>query len=140
MVWVNKVLWSREHSGECLIDLEECPLSSSNGYLRPSSMVEIIAQSIGFVLAHYHYHLKGQYIGFEKTFVAGYENVTFSSLKIQSDDTLLVKVKKIREVSTIAFVEGQITSLEKKTEICRGVLKLFSEFKKRKTDPKTLKA
>ena len=91
-------------------------------------MVEMMAQSFGFAMAHYHYHLKGKYTGFKKTFVAGHENIIFSKIEIKSDETLYVKVKKIKEISTIAFVEGQVTSFDNKELYCKGILKLFSEY------------
>ncbi len=127
MVWVKTILWSSEAGGECLVDLKEIPLACTNGLLRQSSAIEIMAQSFGFVMAHYHYHLKSQYTGFKKTFVVSYKKVSFSNLKIKDDQALRIKVIKEREVSTIAFVNGEVSSVEQQLLYCRGQLKLFSE-------------
>ena len=127
MVWVKKILWSDEDGGECLVDLNEIPLASSGGFLRQSSMIEIMAQSFGFVMAHYHYHLKSQYTGFKKTFVISYKKMSFSNHHIKEDKTLRIKVKKEREVSTIAFVNGEVYSTDRQYLYCQGQLKLFSE-------------
>ena len=127
MVWVKTILWSDEKGGECLIDLNEAPLSCSDGFLRPSSMIEMMAQSFGFVLSHYHYHIKSQYTGFKKTFVVSYKKVVFSPHTIKHNQMIRVKVFKEREISTIAFINGQVTSVDGSLTYCEGQLKLFSE-------------
>ena len=127
MVWVKKILWSDEDGGECLVDLNEIPLASTDGFLRQSSMIEIMAQSFGFVMAHYHYHFKSQYTGFKKTFVISYKKMSFSQYNIKDTQTLRVKVNKEREISTIAFVNGKVSSNDGNIIYCEGQLKLFSE-------------
>ncbi|MEC8624846.1 MAG: hypothetical protein VXY34_08510 [Bdellovibrionota bacterium] len=127
MVWVKTILWSDEDGGECLVDLNEIPLASTDGFLRQSSMIEIMAQSFGFVMAHYHYHFKSQYTGFKKTFVISYKKMSFSHHNIRGDKILRVMVNKEREISTIAFVNGKVISNDGNLIYCKGQLKLFSE-------------
>jgi predicted hotdog family 3-hydroxylacyl-ACP dehydratase len=127
MVWVSSVLWSSETSGECTVNLKDFPLACSYGQLRQSSMIEILAQSFGYVMAHYHCNSKSHLTGFKTTFVVGYRSMKFSSHQVNDEEILKIKVSKEREISPITFIKGTLTSFKKDHIYCEGQLNLFSE-------------
>ena len=127
MIWVSEVLWSTQTSGECIVNLNEFPLAFSNNQLRRSSMIEMMAQSFGYVMSHFQFNSKNHHTGFKTTFVVGYKNIRFSSHCVKDSNILRVKVRKEREIAPITFIRGTITSIKEDSIYCEGQLNLFSE-------------
>ena len=113
MVWVDKVLdWSRNH-GEVLIEVKGDALYMSPEGLRPSSLLEFIAQAYGFCWICYTiYVLDPGSNGMAQAMVAGFKEAQFAPpsamRKVRPGDTLRVKLSDMRRKGPITFLRGQV--------------------------------
>lgn len=123
MIWVSEVLESDAEGGICLINTNKNENYFSSDGLRRSSLIEIIAQSFGYLMGHFKNSTKP----LDKAFLVGIEDFQFIEFDLWPSENLVVKVKIKRVVGQVSFVEGSVSTELSKEVYGEGLIKLYSE-------------
>lgn len=126
MVWIDAVTEVDTTGGICLVEVKEAPYLN-NGRIRPSSFIEFIGQSYGYVSACQnkvfpdHQRKKP-----EVAYLCGIKDFEISDVKIGIGEKLRVVVKKTHELGPITLVEGKVFT-EAGQVIASGQIKLYAQ-------------
>ena len=109
-VWVDDVISFSEAGGECATTLKKDAAYMSPEGFRPSALIEMCAQSYGYIMAA-HQTSKGHstHGPLKKAYLTSLKDAVLpdcSSLK--PGETLRIHVDSIRAVGTITLLRGQI--------------------------------
>lgn len=125
MVWVDFVVPSMEDSGECIVILDEEKLYFSNGEVRQSAYIEMMAQSFGFINA-YREKVAGNDQMLKDAFLVGFEKVSYGDYLPKNGDKLSIQISLNRQIGPVSYINGLITNEDKSITYCGATLKLFS--------------
>ncbi len=131
MVWIDQVNSVTPQNGECQVTLRESGHYMAPDGLRPSSMVEFIAQSYGFTRAAQHLLgcLKGTHIPTQVFLVGIREGHFFSDVSdipiLGPGSILIIKTFNTREIGPLTLFDGHITSANG-IQLFEAKLKVYS--------------
>jgi predicted hotdog family 3-hydroxylacyl-ACP dehydratase len=129
-LWVDEVSWVKQEEGECRVYLRsDANYADQNKRIRPSSFIEWMAQSYGFVAATQA--LSGLIEVRkkpEKTFLVQIRNLIVSATdhKIVDQDWISVHVKRTHQMGPLTLLEGTVTSSQSLV-LASAKLKVFAE-------------
>jgi hypothetical protein len=117
MLWVDEVIEAQCGEsglvGICKVYLRrERSFMAANGSVRPSAVVEWIAQGYGFVKASHRRREGFGLSGFGRAFLVSIGNCEVNLAGIEHSDAVLVHVKEVREMHPAYIVDGRVTSLD----------------------------
>ncbi|MBX2994195.1 MAG: hypothetical protein KF681_05225 [Bdellovibrionaceae bacterium] len=128
MVWIDEVTAYGPEGGEALVHLKPEGLYFSNGELRPSSLIEFMAQGQGFVGAC---HVRDQNVVQtpKRAFLVAVTKAEFGDAipKVRAGDTLRVEVGPSRQLGEIHVFKGSVTTSSGDL-LCSAQLKVFISF------------
>lgn len=130
MVWIDWVTEYGPTAGECLIDVKADALYMSPEGLRPSSLVEFIAQTYGFVwICHVTRNLDPTSKGMSVAMLAAFKDVKFApppAMKaVKAGDRLVCKISGIRAMGPITSFRGQVWNGD--TLLAEAQMRTFSQ-------------
>ncbi len=115
MVWIDEVLSCK--SGETgIIAVCRCSLlgersfKNANGTVRPSTIVEWIAQGYGFAKACHHLSTGHSNEGFGRAYLVGITECEIDMAEIMAESAVLIEVEEVREFPPAYIVDGKVTS------------------------------
>lgn len=130
MIWVDEVL--EASSGErgliatCKVDIRrDRGFVAGNGAVRPSAVVEWIAQGYGFAKAFRRREEGFGLAGFGRAFLVAIANCEVNLEGIEGQDAVLVHVEEVREMHPAYIVDGRVTSLDGAREFGRARITVF---------------
>ena len=131
MVWVDEVLNYSATGGEtCLTLRPDGHYLGDGGVLRPTSCLEFIAQSYGFISVC-HRQFSGDPVSQtpKRAFLASFNDAKFGSRKllrsVKPGDALRIQVKGVRLMGPIISFSGQVS--RGPDVLCESRMKVFSE-------------
>lgn len=134
MVWIDEVMAFDQKSGEARLCLVEDAHYMDEKGLRPASLIELIAQSFGYV--HVCQKLELARAGkpsvpVTKAFLCGIRDAQFSDSLLssppQAGTRLVIRVGNIKTFGPIQSIDGQVCLADSGEEIASANLKVFSE-------------
>lgn len=134
MVWVDEVMAFDQKSGEARVRLAEGAHYMDEKGLRPASLIELIAQSFGYV--HVCQKLEQAKAGklsppVTKAFLCGVRDARFAESLQNSPPragrTLIIRVGNIKTFGPIQSIDGQVHDADSGEELASANLKVFSE-------------
>lgn len=130
MVWIDWITDYGPTHGECLIDVKPDALYMSPEGLRPSSCVEFIAQTYGFVwIAYVTRVLDPDAKGMSIAMLAAFKDVTFAPpdvmRSVKPGDRLVCKISGLRRLGPITTLRGQL--FNGATLLAEGQIRTFSQ-------------
>jgi predicted hotdog family 3-hydroxylacyl-ACP dehydratase len=130
MVWVDQILEYGANHGESLVHIKaDAHYMNENG-LRPSSCLEFIAQSYGFIsICHRKFTGDPVHQAPRRAFLASFKDAMFcpeTLLKsVRAGDILNVRISGVRQMGPIILFQGQV---HRGNELlCESQMKVFSE-------------
>lgn len=113
MVWIDQVTGYSATAGECLVEVKPDALYMGPEGLRPSSCVEFIAQTYGFVwICHVIKNVDPNSRGMSVAMLAAFRNVRFASpdkmRKVGAGDRLVCQISGIRWLGSITSFQGRV--------------------------------
>src|SRR3989338_2473617 len=78
--------------------------------VRPSALIEWIAQSYGFAKA-YAAHRTGETGGLKRAYLVGITEAEVCSAGLETESAVVVKVVEVRELPPACIVDGEITNI-----------------------------
>lgn len=113
MIWVDRITDYAATEGASEIDVRTDAHYMSPEGLRPSSCVEMIAQTYGLVwTCHVIKNVDPQSKGMSVAMLAAFKDVKFASPSVMAGvregDRLVVKISKVRWVGPIASFRGEV--------------------------------
>ena len=128
MLWIDEVLWIREDEGECRVSLrKEAHYFDEEGMIRPSSLVEWMAQGYGFVRACQILNRQDEGLKKpEKTYLAAISDVAFHENcrdVIKPGGDIRIHIRTVRELGPLMLVQADIRT--EKTNLASGHLKVY---------------
>jgi predicted hotdog family 3-hydroxylacyl-ACP dehydratase len=138
MMWIDEVSAFDEQGGEARVLLRADGYYMNSRGLRPSSVVEFIAQTFGFVsvcqgLSHSQSTQTSDSApsGLKKAFLAAVRDVNLSVLEsgpaVTAGTRLVIRVGNVKQFGPIRSFDGWICTESPSREIARANLKVFSE-------------
>jgi predicted hotdog family 3-hydroxylacyl-ACP dehydratase len=130
MIWVDQVLdCGRDEQGifgTCRVQVHAgSNFRSANGEVRPSSVVEWIAQGYGFMKAC-HRRGEGHGVkGFGRAFLAGISECEVDLSRLGSETSVRVSVREVRDMHPAYIVEGSVTSEDGTKSFGRARITVF---------------
>lgn len=130
MIWVDEVL--ETHQGErglrgtCRVQINrDRGFMAADGNVRPSAVIEWIAQGYGFVKAAHRRQEGYGLAGFGRAFLVAISNCDVNLQGLQGMQAVLVHVEEVREMHPAYIVDGKVTSLDGKIEFGSARLTVF---------------
>jgi predicted hotdog family 3-hydroxylacyl-ACP dehydratase len=116
MVWVNEVLETKKGErglvGTCLVDLRiKSHFHRADGTVRPSAIIEWIAQGYGYAKACQRKKEGFGLTGFGRALLMAISNCEVSLGEIEKQDAVIVHVTEVREMHPVYMVDGKVTNL-----------------------------
>jgi predicted hotdog family 3-hydroxylacyl-ACP dehydratase len=113
MVWIDWVTRYSAVDGECLVDVKKDALYMGAEGLRPSSCVEFIAQTYGFVwICYVTKVLDPTSKGMSVAMLAAFKDVKFAAPEViqgvKQGDRLVCKISGIRAMGPITSFQGEV--------------------------------
>jgi len=131
MVWVDQVLDYSDTEGEtCLTVKSEGHYMDPQGSMRPSSCLEFIAQSYGFIsICQREFSGNPIKSAPKRAFLASFNDAKFAAQSVMKSvkpgDVLNIKVTSVRAMGPIILFSGQV---RRGTDtLCETRMKVFSE-------------
>lgn len=130
MVWVDEVLSTARGenglAGTVKIELRrDRSFFDAAGSLRPSAVVEWIAQGYGFAKACRRREDGFGLAGFGRAFLVAISNCDVDLSGIEGQPAVLVHVSEVREMHPAYIVDGRVTSLDGAREFGRARITVF---------------
>jgi hypothetical protein len=125
MLWVDKVLWSRDGEGECLVELKRDAHYYDSGEIRTSSFIEWMAQSYGLVSA-----VSDNAGTPKKAFLAAISNANFNLEKIvgSNDKRLVIYTSLKCRLDNLYVVDSTVRFDGCPDVLASATLKLYTEY------------
>ena len=132
MVWVDEVLSLRPTengiAGECLVRLHADALyRMPDGSIRPSAIIEWIAQSYGYVKAC---QFKTGAFGeakMKRAYLVGVTQCEAHVALLATETELVVFVEEVRELPPASIVQGKVASRDGTRAYGSALIKLFAD-------------
>lgn len=130
MVWVDHVTRVTATDGECSVKLRNDALYMGSEGVRPSSMIEWLAQGFGYLRALQHlYGLLPMSALPSRVFLVGIKDaqypVALHELDLKEGDELGIHVGNIKTLGPITLFDGSIFS--RASKIFEAKIRVFSE-------------
>jgi predicted hotdog family 3-hydroxylacyl-ACP dehydratase len=131
MVWVDQILQIDSKGGEALIHLDPKAHYMDREEVRPSSVVEWIAQTYGYVRACQNL-MSGDgpsTVKISHAYLASFKNLLFLEKfdsRIQAQKSLAVYVQTLRDLTPLKTVYGEVKTLAGK-KIATGEITVYSD-------------
>ncbi|MES2856224.1 MAG: hypothetical protein V4692_10195 [Bdellovibrionota bacterium] len=126
MVWVDEVISADGVSGECAVNVKSDALYMSDGFLRPSSAVEFLAQAFGYANAAFAVSSGTTAAAPKKAFLVSVTKCEMSTELVRPGMRLAVKIFNIKPVGPILLFDGEVVDSNSHV-VCRASLKVYSE-------------
>lgn len=130
MVWVNQILRIDSKGGEALIHLDPKAHYMDREEVRPSSVIEWVAQTFGYVRACQSLMSgDGPTAKISHAYLASFKNLLFLEnfdSSIQAQKSLAVYVQTLRDFSPLKTVYGEVKTLTGK-KIATGEITVYSD-------------
>jgi hypothetical protein len=130
MVWIDEVLSYGPTGGECLVCIRDDAHYMTDGKIRPSSLIEFIAQARGFIsVCELLDSQTSEQRGLKEAFLVSITDGAFEDLEkfpeIKIDKKLFVRVGPSRSLGAISLFSGSVWTSQ---EHCVGSaqIKVFS--------------
>ena len=136
MMWIDEVSSFDEKGGEARVLLKQNGYYMDSRGLRPSSVIELIAQTFGFVsvcqgLAAQAKVSEAVPPALKKAFLAAVRDVDLRALEagpaVEAGTRLVIRVGNIKQFGPIHSFDGWVSSESPSRELARANLKVFSE-------------
>lgn len=131
MAWLDEVLSCGASAGECRVRVrQDAHYMGPNG-MRPSSLIELIAQAYGIMSITHEMIVHGDNAKpLKRAFLAAFSDVIFpSSLEalgsIRDGDLLLARISGIRQIGPITAFHGSVRRGE--NTLCVAKMKIYTE-------------
>lgn len=131
MIWVDQVRAFTETGGETTVLLKaDAHYMRDDGSLRPSSCLEFVAQSYGFI-SICHREFSGNPVSRppQRAFLASFNDAKFAGKDLFKDlkpgDELQIHLSGARAMGPIILFQGRVSHGE--TVLCECRMKVFSE-------------
>ncbi len=128
MVWVDEVIVADETGGTCRVDLKHDGLYLTDGSLRPSSLIELMAQSFGYIIAANQRRSPSDGPKISKAFLISISN---SKLEYRPDigagRSVNVHISNVRTIGSVTLFNGSVL-LSDGTPLGTADLKVYSEY------------
>jgi len=126
-VWIDEVISVDKTGGRCLTEIKDAPYVNE-GLLRPSSFIELIAQTYGFV--HICQIILGLGEGLErptKTYLVGIRGMQMNSdSQVSIGESIGIVVKNVGQLGPLVLVDGKVFNSEEKC-LASGQIKIFAQ-------------
>lgn len=134
MVWIDEVMAFDQKCGEARVRLAENAYYMGENGLRPASLIELIAQSFGYIQACQRLERAkaGQPTNpVTKAFLCGVRGARFAAnlqeSPPQAGATLVIRIGSIKTFGPIQSVDGEVCDAESGEQLASANLKVFSE-------------
>ena len=126
MVWIDALVKAEgEKSGRCFVELDKNKPYFKNGRFNNLALIEFIAQSYGFILAHSHKDRPED--GLNKAFIVGHEKMKLYKGLFNHGKKLYVDIEVQNFIGPFRCVKGKGLSEDESDVFCEGIVKLFSD-------------
>jgi len=125
MVWIDSVTLYEEIRGTALLTLKADGLYMTDGFLRDSSSVELIAQAYAFCNAAFLKYSKGTESRIERAFLAAIKDFKSAGRKLPPGTELRIEVTKLRNFGPIVLIRGEVFAGQ--DLVASGELKVFAQ-------------
>lgn len=127
MVWVDEVVSADAVEGVCRIHLSKEAGYMGPGGVRASSAVEWMAQAYAYTRVCYARSAgaPGQK-NLSKAYLVGIRQLEFTSTKIPTEGSLIVRVKTVRDLEGLTLLSGRVETSDGQL-LASGTLKVFSQ-------------
>ena len=131
MLWITQVNWVDPEAGECLVQLDPEAHYMNGETIRRTSAIEWIAQAYGFIRACQNriVHSEEEIRNISKAYLISIHEMEYSdnfNLLLRDVASLIVRVKRLRELNPIHIIHGEIITLQDE-KVASGKVKVFSE-------------
>lgn len=130
MIWIDEVLWAKEDSGACSIELKKDGLYMSHGQIRRSAMIEFVAQSFAYIRATQGLLGLGPAMSKPKrAFLVGAKDAQFNiknEKSVSIGQRLVIQIANIRTMASFVLYQGQVLSQDNEL-LVSVAMKLFHE-------------
>jgi predicted hotdog family 3-hydroxylacyl-ACP dehydratase len=131
MVWIDEVLHFSEKAGQCRLRIRAEGLYMDAEGLRPTSCLEFIAQSYGFIsVCHHIYILDPNSKPLSKAFLASIKGAELPATEvlrsIKPGDAITITVDGVRQMGPIVLFNGRVHRGEEL--LCEAQMKVFKEY------------
>ena len=136
MVWIDEVLSCDDESGEASVVIQLEAHYMTRGKLRPSAIIEFIAQAFGYTAACRHLiNSPSATVSIQKAFLVGVRDANLKEVSERSEWTsgerLLVRVGHFKQIGPMQILDGTVllaaTDLAPEKILATANLKLYSE-------------
>jgi predicted hotdog family 3-hydroxylacyl-ACP dehydratase len=126
MVWIDEILSVNETGGVCLVRVKDGAYMSAEG-IRPTSYIEFMAQSFGYVSACQLKVYPNSRPKPTQVFLCGIRDLEINNdKKISEGEQLRIEVKRTHEMGPLILFEGKVFSSDG-TTMAKGQIKLFAQ-------------
>ncbi len=128
MIWIDEVGSSSADGGTCFVTLKREGLYFSEGVLRPTSLIEFLAQGFGYVAAAHKVRCGFSNVpAVQKAFLVAVTQAHFHDLSGAKPGTrLTVTLSDVKQIGPIQLFKGTV-SLDTGAILGTANLKVFSE-------------
>jgi predicted hotdog family 3-hydroxylacyl-ACP dehydratase len=129
MVWVDEVIALTEHGGTCSATLDpEGFYMNAEGALKPTSLIEFVAQSYGYVRGLQEVQQNPQATRSQDVFLVSIGHANFAESQ-PTGGKILIQVELYKELGPLLLVRGSVTT-ESGAELGTMELKLYCEIER----------
>ncbi len=127
MVWIQEVIHADRETGKCRFVYHAKENYSDATGIRPSSFIELMAQSYAFSQAAFA-KASGNALAMNKAYLAGVSDLKIeaNATRLVEGDELTVEVRCYRKLGPLSLVKGRV-STPAGNLVAAGDLKLFAE-------------
>lgn len=131
MVWIDEVVEFAEKHGKCRVTLKADGLYMDTEGLRPTSCLEFIAQSYGFIsVCHHIYILDPNSKPLSKAFLASMKDAELPSpstlSQVKPGDVITITIAGVRQMGPIVLFNGVVKRGD--LLLCEAQMKVFKEY------------
>ena len=125
MVWIDHVTEYGEHRGTAILSVKSDGLYMTDGLLRDSASIELIAQAYAFCNAAYLKFSKSSENLIARAFLAAIKDFKSEGRQITAGTELRIEVTKLRNFGPIALIRGEVFAGQEL--VAGGELKVFAQ-------------
>lgn len=124
MVWIDEVVAAAADGGEARVLLKDNAAYFDSGGLRPTAVIEWIAQAYGYIAVCHHLENEKQVIA-KRAFLAAVKDATFHETNLKPGDVVRILIDQVRPMGPLTLLRGRVVHHDRL--IGEANLRLFSE-------------